>query len=354
LLSVAVPKDWRAPNGIDFFYEDVVSRFLLPPEIIVLLSPADTADIQMNQLMQAFKLFPLDREKLITLILSKRSLPKGSETDEVLFRMFGMENTRNFVVAIAVFQLVTGQNFEWHRDLADPKVQPSQLLQFAVKAQAGYQGRLVDLAFLSGLCFDILLLIANRLRPKSPKIKSYITQVFEQGLRETKAATEISRKLNDLKSSDYVYCLSILAGVGKAVAAILDENSIHCFNSEIKDGLPRSFEALCEEKLYGVSSDFYGAEICSYFPSLKPIQLALYFLRKPYLLKHQGHLDLANLVMAVCLARQMDKHSFPLLKDPEDPVFTVHCTSYWLIPEVRDLKLTGKDLFKIAQVLSES
>lgn len=349
LLAHAPPKDWRVPAEAQRCYEDVLSRFLLPREVRDLLVFPETMDLQMLKLMKAFKLYPDDYPKLILMIRNNRGVAEGAMSDEILIRMYGMENARNFLLAIAITQQALGKKFEWEKEAARPKVPVKQILQHALKAQHSYQGRAVDFAFASGLIFDILALSAQKTMSSSIRMKSTIEETVEQSLLTAKIGLELSRRVADLRLVDFVYSACVLRCVGRIVAGILREETLDFAARAERDVLPLSSIILSEETLYGVSTDFFASLICSYFPLFKPIQEAIYFQRKPYLLQYRGQKDLANLAMTVCLASQMAQ--YPLeLADEDDPLIL----DRWLRPEVKELGLTSRDLFQVSEKLKQA
>ena len=342
LLALCPGAEFKAPPEFIRFFEELVPSLLFPPEILDIFEGSDNVNTQTENLLAAFKLFPVDFPKFIHLVEIIRSLEKGALTNDAVIRSYGIANTRNFILALALVNLSKKSKFEWDPATQRPKVPSTKIVQYGPKVEAGYSGRAMNLAFMAGFIFDALAAVAQKILPSPLKVLNFIEQTVNHDIRTAQIGLEISKKTNDLKLAHYVYSACMLRGVGRVVMAIFDDSYINFYSKMSKDDLPYSAQLLCEEYYYGASSDIYGAWICENVPTFAPIRDAILYQRQPFVLKNRSEHDLHKVAMVSSLAWNIS-HIYCRMMGPEDPLIL----EKWLRTEVRDLGLSSSTIYTV-------
>jgi hypothetical protein len=343
LLAFPEVKGLLIPEPYTACLQGIVPHFLFPPELSLLLTASETAEVQVKKLQAAFRLFPDDFARFIALVKALRQ--KGDQTlsQEAAIRAYGMEPTKLFIFSIFVVQSVTSKPFQWDPQSGRPKVDPQSILMHTLRIADAYQGREVNLAFGAGLPFDILSLIARKVHEQPKPVLEFIHLLTKRGIEAAKIGVALGRGSKDLRLSAFMYSACVLQYAGEAALAVLDPEYVKFHGKMAKDDLSSAARKVCEEKAFGISADRLGAMICRYFQNFRPVAEALLYRKQPFVHELSGNRDLHQLAAACCLASNIEARPMELIDESDSRM-----KKRWL---TRELGTTGFSPSQIYEAL---
>lgn len=328
--------------------DKIIPHFLFPDELQRLLTDSDTTEAQTRKLALAFHRYTDDYAKFLAVMRKTRD--EANLNEDSAIRAYGLDATRIFIYAIALNQSVFGKPFKWEPKTGKPSVAPEKILPFCVEAQQVYSGREVNLAFAAGLAFDILSLVAKKHSPTPRAASDAISALFKRGVARARIGVALGRKVRDLTQSNYVFSVCLLTGLGEAVHAIFSPEYAKFATHAAKDDLPASVRSLCEERLFGISSNRLAALVCEFFPIFHRFADAIRYQRSPGLAESVGK-DTRNLAAICCLANYAQSRPLELSGDFEEADDEALVRDRWLRPEVGCLELDPKAAFSAVEEL---
>lgn len=287
-------------------------------------------------------------EGLFLRVVESLSKREDKPSTEAAFVLMGMQNSRNFVLALQASRTARGVTPSFGPD-GKLSISPSEVLRYALLAESQFKNNKSgesEMAFAAGLLFDYLNLTIEAIHPTASKddqkkIAIFIQAIFDHGLRTAKIANEISGQFGDFSLKKYLFSTCLLHDVGKAVLAILDPGYLSLMEQCQKKELPRELRHFAEKTKYGVDHAILGSVCCFTFKALRPMEKAILFHHEPYLAKRAGKSGF-QLAALVCMATNI-ANSFKRVDAADDPIL-----QKWKGMELKDFQI---DMKKVTQAL---
>jgi HD-like signal output (HDOD) protein len=320
-------------------------------ELYPLLNMPKTA----QYVLEAFSSRDVTAEKVSAALKANASIEQvfyqvieavGKRTDvpslEAAVVLIGMQNSRNMIVALQLLK-AAGLQVEWTKE-GKMKTVPADYLKYALKTEelvAGPGGvnakeEYADLAFASGIFFDVLVLLASRSDNKK-KLLAYIEEIYNQSIKSAMIAAEIVRILPEFNYKRLFFATCLLHDVGKIAMAILEPKYLDFSETCTKKTLPRPIRRFAEAKRFGINHSVLGAVTCYSFAQFSPVARAILYQHEPFLLSTRKK-NLYQLTALVALSNNIATQ-FKKTDKTDDPILAV-----WKGPELKDFKIDNQKL----------
>lgn len=318
----------KVPDLFHGFIEKIVPRLRLPSTSSLLLKAFANIDVNAGKVGQVLKSNPYYEEHFMreVEILAKRESVGSLEAAVVLL---GMQNARDLIIALQAVRSVRGGHPELTRE-GKLKIVPAEVLKYALRTEellAGNKGSHSETAYVAGLLFDILALIAAQVSSDRKRVISYIDHVYSHGVRSAQLGNELAKGIPDFGPKKYMFSTCLIHDVGKIALAILEPAYISFAEDCAKRKLPRNVRHFAETRRFGVDHALLGGLCCHYFSPFQVVEKAVLFHHQPYLVGAPGG-SLAQLTSVVSLASNIASE-FKRVDKPEDPVVAL-----WNGPEL--------------------
>lgn len=268
--------------------------------------------------------------------------------------LLGMQRVRNFVCAL---QLITGVLKRHPGVSADgkPDFKAEDFLKYAVRTGEYASSRRLafpDAAYAAGMVYDILIAIGREVFQAAKTFEEYVTEVYKHGMRAAIVAAEVSKSLKGFTFGRHVFAACLIHDVGKLAMELLfasGPNSYTAFRAELgKKPLKRPVRHFVESKRFGLTHEYYSAQMAHSFFMFRSAERAILFHHDPYTV-HSVNKDLYQFSALIALASNMASN-FRIPKDSNDPVY-----KEWLPIELKDFKIDHKLLLAtMSKVVRES
>jgi HD-like signal output (HDOD) protein len=219
------------------------------------------------------------------------------------------------------------------------------VLKYALKTEellAGNKDAHPDMAYVAGLLFDILVLLAQELASDKKKAVAYIDHVYTHGVRTAQIGVELAKSLPDFAYSRYVFSSCLVHDVGKCLLAILSPEYLPYIDEAGKRNLPRAVRHFAEAQRFGIHHAMLGSLVCNAYQMLRPVERAILFHHEPFHLK-SGNKNLFQLCSLICLATNMANY-YKRVEKSDDPVL-----GYWRGPELKDFRIDTQSILATVQ-----
>lgn len=340
------------------FYFKLALPMRLPPTARRVLQEFVDIDVNSPTIAQVIAANPYVHNCLMQLIVAlgpKETLP-GLQTAILLL---GMQGTRDFVCALQMQRGATGRFVKTGKD-GKPELQASEIVKFARKAEehaAEHRVPAPDLAYAAGLMFDQAVLVGRHRFGAQKAFEEYAATVFSHGLKSARIAVELVRgQMGDVGISRFLFAACLVHDIGKLALELLfppdRAGSYQAFRAELakaKGGQPpRVARHLLEERKFGLTHEYYGAQMCYHFKALREVGRGVLFHHDPYLGRSAGE-EVLSLASWIAVASNVANHFQPP-KGDGDPI-----AKRWIPPEIGPIGVRPRAIADVIAMLgSES
>jgi len=221
------------------------------------------------------------------------SMKRGEDklTLEQMLRLFGVNNSRNFLYTVRLAELIKPEALKWDETTGKPNVEVNESLQFALASVAhfGEESRDRNMALMSGILIDYLSQYGKERSKAGAKLKGFVEALFESAKEEASKAIKIGRKMENLSLAKYLIPTTFLRYSGRLLFAILEDSYLDWYAKIEKNEWPDDYISLLERKKFGTTSAEIGALIGSIlFDDKNMIFESVYFSENPILLKNES------------------------------------------------------------------
>ena len=261
--------------------------------------------------------------------------------------LLGMQRTRDFVCALQILRMVGRRHPEV---AADGKLnfKSSDYLKYALRTEEFLSVRRMqygDTAYAAGMMFDVMVAVATELFEAPKPFEEYVGEVYKHSLKTARIGVEIAKTFKSFSYTKFVFAGCLVHDIGKLAMDLIfgpGAESYATFRADIeKRPTSREVRHFAETKRFGLTHEYYGAQMVHYFGVFKDIEKAILFHHEPYLAK-TANKELYTFASLIALASNMT-NNFRVPKDANDPIF-----ASWFTPELKDFKVDYKILQGIA------
>jgi HD-like signal output (HDOD) protein len=324
------------PGLFHEFYTKLAMPLKLPPTSRKILSEFVDIDVNSEKVSKI-----IQENQYVEYILMQQvkslSLKEGVPSLKAAIVLLGMQGVRNFVCAMRMVRL--GRSHITIAENGKLDFKPSDHLKYALKAEEYVSSRRLpygDTAYAAGMMFDLVVSIGHQIFKAEKDFDEYVAEVFKQSLKGARVGVEITKSLKGFGYSKYVFGACMIRDIGKLAMYLLHTKAYKDFLKALeKKPLPRVFRHVAEAKLFGMTHEYYGAQMAHSFDLFQNVERAVLFHHDPYLIK-SGNKELYTLTMLLSLSSNV-AGNFRTPKDLKDPIF-----ASWLTPEVKDFKIEPK------------
>lgn len=334
-MKEAVP-----PPILKDFIDKFVPRFRTPGTMRLMLEAFSNIDVNAERVAQIISSNPYYEHHFLKFIASHGRKEAIDRLDSAVV-LFGMQNSRNLVLALQALRMVRGGHPEWTPE-GKLRTTPSEVLRYALRTEETLINRkdeYADTGYAAGLMFDLLALIAGELAHDKKKAVAFVDQVFQHSLRTGLIAFEIAKAFPELGYRKFIFSAGLLHDIGKVVMAILSPDYIPFAERAAKLGLTRYERHFAERRQFGLDHAFLGGLCCEFLPTFTSIGEAIQFHHEPYLLRG-GKTGLGQLASLVCLSTNIS-NNFRKPSQSTDPVLQL-----WSGPEMRGFAVSPEELIE--------
>ncbi len=322
------------------FFETLALRIFLPSTSLGILKGFSNIDVTAEKVANVLGENPYYEDQFLRWVdsLAPRKEPISLESAIVLV---GMQNARDFVLALQIQRWILRVHLEWAEG-GKLNLKPKEFIKYAIKTEEILQERkneYSDMAYAAGFLFDVLSQAAAKMSPDSKEIQDFIGKTYEHGVKSAKIAAEICPIFPQFSFKKYAFTAALVHDVGKIAMAILDPGYLK-FQAECAEKKwPRAVRQFVEKKRFGVEHPVFSYLLCNLFGLFKPIERAVLCHHEPYLLQSskKSHYWLA---CAVSLSSNI-ANQFKKLDKADDPIIAT-----WKGWDLKDLPIDPKALIK--------
>jgi HD-like signal output (HDOD) protein len=311
------------------FFARMAPLLTVPRTSRALLAAFDGIDVKAEEVGRILRANPASEFLFMRAVQALAKREQAPELESAVVLM-GMQNTRNFVVAVQLHRQVRGTLPEFDPE-GKLRTKPADQLRYALKAEEGDE--YADTAFAAGLLYDGMALAAGALCPDPSAQKvalAFLDQTFAHGLACAKLGVALG-KLPEFSAKKFAYSACLLHDLGKVAMAILDPSYVKFLEAAEKAALPRPVRLHAELERFGVTHAMLSAWCLRHARLLGEIELALEFHHDPALLRSRNK-PMHQLASLVSLATQMATATDP---------------SAWKTPDLADFKVDAGALAAI-------
>ncbi|HUP56223.1 MAG TPA: HDOD domain-containing protein [Bdellovibrionota bacterium] len=304
------------------FFARMAPLLTVPRTSRAMLAAFDGIDVKAEEVGRILRANPASEFLFMRAVQALAKREQAPELESAVVLM-GMQNTRNFVLAVQLHRQVRGTLPEFDSE-GKLKTKPADQLRYALKAEEGDE--YADTAFSAGLLYDGMALAAGALCPDASAQKvalSFLDQTFAHGMACAKLGVALGKKLPEFSARKFAFSACLLHDLGKVAMAILDPGYVKFLETAEKSALPRPVRHHAELARFGVTHAMLSAWCLRHARLLGEIELALEFHHDPALLRSRSK-PMHQLASVVSLATQMATATDP---------------AAWKTPDLRELRI---------------
>lgn len=264
--------------------------------------------------------------------------------------LLGMQRTRDFVCALQILRMVGRRHPEMTGD-GKLNFKPADFLKYALKTEEFLSIRRMpygDTAYAAGLMFDVMSAVARELFEAPKPFEEYLGEVYKHGLKSARIGTEIAKNFKSFSYTKYVFAGCLIHDIGKLAMDLMfgaGPTSYATFRADVeKRPTSRHVRHSVEATRFGLTHEYYSAQMAHYFGMFREIEKAILFHHEPYILKTVNK-ELYTFASIIALASNMT-NNFRVPKDVNDPIY-----ASWFTPELKDFKIDPKILQTVAKTV---
>lgn len=268
------------PSIVDWHFER-----LMPVMAELAVSLETFEDIEAQLKHYAERLLPY-RETVVKMV---QTLRKSKEALDLVqsMRLYGSVNSRALIASLGLSTATKLGEFGFNARTNLPTHDPRKFVGYAIRMleHFGEGSRYHQVAFNSGIVFDLLALLAAETGDRKRATLKFIESAFTAGLRRADRGFKLGKGLKDLALDRHIVSSSMMNEAGKAAMAIHHADYVELAAIFEKRGVSPGLQHVAENRTYGISHNFMGALLCQVTPGLDKAYKAVLFGHYPYLLK---------------------------------------------------------------------
>jgi len=337
--------DIEMPPIFQRFLRDLAPKYFIGRTSFDTLSAFYNLDVNAERVASCLKNNQYYQHHLLKVIhsLTQREELPGVDSAVVLM---GMQNTRNLLVALQVSRCFKRVHPKWD-DKGRIILEPAEILHYATQTEEMLTARKdgsSHIGFVSGLVFDIAILLSNEFSENPQRVNDYINNLYDEGLKSAFVGMELAKNISNFSYTKYVFSACLIHNIGKAMMAILDPSYLSFVDQFKKEESPRFIRHYMEKRRYQINHNVLSSVICHYFDVLRPISKGVYFHHEPFLLKKDKK-EVYLFAGLVCLASNIASH-YKLPESTGDPLI-----KKWMGHELGDFPLRVSTIITIMRKL---
>lgn len=227
------------------------------------------------------------RSEFMAMINAKRK-GGGEEADLMqCLRLYGLSNSRRLVTALKLCEATKSNALQWNSKTNQLNIEPQKLLPFSTKAveHFGEDGPFRQIAFNSGLIFDLILILSESAGERKSVLKKFFETQFNESLKKASAALKAGKVLKDLALGKHLIAHCLLKEAGRCAMLLYFPGYADFLAKAQKAELrPIPFQ-LAEMEKFSISHNVMGAMLCQAMAGLEVASQAVLFSDTSFLLK---------------------------------------------------------------------
>lgn len=268
--------------------------------------------------------------------------------------LMGMQSVRNFVCALQMMRMVGRLHPKPDKD-GKLNLKPTDMLKYALRSEEFIVSRKMqytDTAYAAGMMFDLMVTIGREFFKTAKPFEDYVEEVYKHGLRTARIAVELSKNFKNLGFAKFVFSAALIHDIGKLAMDLLFPvgiaNSYQAFRSDVqKKPANRDVVHFIEAKRFGLTHEYYSAQMAYYFGIFRGVERAILYHHAPYLVLGTNR-EIHNLACLIALSTNI-ANNYRVPRDSKDPIMKA-----WITPELRDFRMDPREILKTMEGLSRS
>lgn len=231
------------------------------------------------------------REFFVALVNSLRKTKDDQPLDvSQCIRFYGIPNTKTLVVADKLLEGARGKGFQWNDKTNRPDLEPAKVLTYSRKLveHFGEDGIYKDVAFNSGLIFDLLAFYAEEAGERKAALKKEIEARVKRATERADAAIRQAKSMESMPLAKHIVTTLLMGEAGKALMALYFPPYIEFMKPLEKAKAGQALVHIAEQKKFGISHNLLGAMLCQVTPGLGPATAAVLCSHYSYMLSRGG------------------------------------------------------------------
>ncbi len=325
------------------YFEKLSSRLRLGLTARRVLDAFGSIDVKSDRITEFLEANPYYGSLFLAHVqaVSRRENLPGIAASVVLL---GMENSRNLLVALQIQKMVHGGSPS-RKDSGQIEIGPKEMLKSAIAAETALQalpnaqGAYPETAYLGGLVFDILQMLAAAMHPSNKALPELINRVRLHGATAGQFAFSLTSSLQDFSFKKYVRPTAMIHGAGKAVMALLRPEEYVKFDELMLDRKPPlALRIQLERETFGADHALMGYLLARDLGIFRQVEQALLHYHQPYMLARNK--SLGQLASMTLLASNVASDKRKPTTD-KDPIYRT-----WMSHELDDFPVTNEAILK--------
>ena len=231
------------------------------------------------------------KDIFIKMIASMKKAKKDEMPDlKQSIRFYGLDNTKFLAVADKLLELTTKAGLPWDEKATKPKEDPKKVIPFAAGFLEffGDQGIYREVAFNSGLVFDVLGIFSSQAGARKSALKKEIEERTKVAKTKAKAAIQKAKSLENLPLAKHIVTNLMMLEAAKVMMALYYPEYLDFLKTMAKKEIKPTLQHIVEEEKFGISHNLVAALICQVTPGLTEAYGAALFNRYAFVLKGTG------------------------------------------------------------------
>ena len=294
--------------------QEFIERFAKPTfaaQLDPLTKETDGSELLLKTIIQELLNRPQTLERLV------KKANTGREADGLLdlessVRFLGIQNVRVVLIAEKLADVFDSKLLERNTQTQELLTPPGTLLQYAVKSLQtfGEDSPQKDIAFTSGLIFDLLTLINAQTQDagKKKKIDTFIAETFIEGLQIAEAALTLGKIRNRLVLGRHLVSITMINQASYVAGAVMIEDYLDHLTKLRQNGIPLSSQNLASIQQFKGSHSAFATLIAWPLPIFDGITPALLNCEAPYLLGDREEINFFDVAAISFLANHLFRH----------------------------------------------
>lgn len=218
-----------------------------------------------------------------------QTLRKSKEKLDLLqsLRMYGAANARNLVAAFALSDATKSGILSFSEKTGMLSSEPAKVIPCAAKAVEvfGEGSRYQQVAFNSGLVFDLLALVCESVAGRKVSLGKFLQSCYSSGMKRAEKGFRMGKQVSDLALDRHIISALMMREAGRVAMAIYYQDYLDLCTRFEKKGVKPVLQHVVEQDRYSISHNLIGALLCQATPGLGAAYKSVLFCDYPFMLK---------------------------------------------------------------------
>ncbi len=218
-------------------------------------------------------------------------------------RFYGLLNTKFFVVGDKMNAAGRGEPTAWDEKGKKPKTEPKKTIAYAASLLEAYGDDSLyrEVAFSSGLVFDLLLILAEGTGERKAMLKKEIDVRAKRAKERADSAITKAKQRSQMPLAKHLVSGYFMTEAGRLAMAIHYPNYLDLLKSFEKGKVRVGLQHIVEEAKFKTSHNVVAALLCQVTPGLSPAARGTLLARYPFVLAKAGPKSADSLSLAELL-----------------------------------------------------